>query len=195
MSLLPIPLSVKQLKGKFRLRFVLPLAIVAIVGLAVFQLGLVDRLTGDDETASAAPPAASEPAPPAEPATTPSEDGTTDGTDGGTEEPAGKPTGAEQLDKKLAKHKIVVMIVYSPEGAVDSSAISEARLGADDANAGFLAINGNKESEVGDLANEYDVRSTPTVLIMERGPSLANKAVGWVDRQTVAQLVEDARHS
>lgn len=184
----------KQLKGKFRLRFVLPLAIVAVVGLAVFQLGLVDRLTGDDETASAAPPAASEPAPPAEPAT-PSEDGTTDGTDGGTEEPAGKPTGAEQLDKKLAKHKIVVMIVYSPEGAVDSSAISEARLGADDANAGFLAINGNKESEVGDLANEYDVRSTPTVLIMERGPSLANKAVGWVDRQTVAQLVEDARHS
>jgi hypothetical protein len=188
---------VKQLKGKFRLRFVLPLAIVAIVGLAVFQLGLVDRLTGDDETASAAPPAASEPAPPAEPATTPSEDGTTDGTEGGTEneKPAEKPTGAEQLDKKLAKHKIVVMIVYSPEGAVDSSAISEARLGADDANAGFLAINGNKEHEVGDLANEYDVRSTPTVLIFERGPSLANKAVGWVDRQTVAQLVEDARHS
>ena len=181
------------LKSHFRLRFVVPLVAIAVAGLAVFQLGLIDRFTGTDETASALP-TSTEAAPPSEPtSTSPAE--TTSPEPAEEEASKPKPTGMEQLNAELSKHKVVVVVAYSPDGAVDSLAISEARLGADDAKAGFLALNGAKERQIGELAEEYDVRDTPTVLIFERGPSLANKVVGWADRPTVAQLVEDARRT
>ena len=187
----------KDLKAQLHLKFVLPLLGVAAAGLAVMQLGLVDRLTTGDDTASAAQPGATQPA------TTDLTTGTAPATDAAetTELPAdvpeapAKPTGMEQLAAKLEKHKVVVVLAYVPGGNVDSLATAEARLGAEDANAGFLALDASKERLIAELASTYDIRTTPTLLFVVRGPNLANKVVGWADRQTVAQLVVDARRT
>lgn len=191
----------KQLKSQLRLRFVLPLVIIAAAGLAVFQLGLVERLTGTNETAGAAQPSsAEEPSATTAPATTGAEepvDGETTAEGEQSIEPrvTTKPTGAEQLAAELEERPVVVVVVYSPDGAVDSLAIAEARLGAEDAKAGFLALDASKERAIGEIATAYDIRSTPTVLVIRRGPTLANTIAGWADRQTVAQLAENARHA
>jgi hypothetical protein len=188
----------KDLKSQLHLKFVLPLLGVAAAGLAVMQLGVVDRLTGNDESASAAQPQATQPAvtegstvtEPA-PASEPAEG----------EKPSSKPaetthpkkTGMQQVAAKLKKSRVVVVLVYSPGGNVDSLATAEARLGAKDAKAGFLALDASKERLVGELARMFDIRTTPTLLFVVRGPNLANKVTGWADRETVAQLVVDAR--
>jgi hypothetical protein len=187
----------KDLKAQLHLKFVLPLLGVAAAGLAVMQLGLVDRLNAGDDTASAAQPGATQPATTdqttgAAPATDATE--TTELPADAPEAPA-KPTGMEQLAAKLEKHKVVVVLVYSPGGNVDSLATAEARLGAEDARAGFLALDASKERLIAELASTYDIRTTPTLLFVVHGPNLANKVVGWADRQTVAQLVVDARRA
>lgn len=185
------------MKNKLRLRFVLPLALVAVGGLAVFQLGLLDRLTGSDEDASATPAQT-------QPAT-----GTVAGGETGQDEPApattgeegqgenesegSGPTGIEQLEKKLRKKSVVVVVVYMPESDVDTRQIAEAREGSQDAKAGFLALDGSDDEQIAELAALYDVRTTPTVLVFTRGQTLLTRITGYADSKVVAQAAQNAR--
>jgi hypothetical protein len=183
----------RDLKSQLHIKFVLPLGVVAATGVAIMQLGLIDKLTGSDDTASAASPVIAEPA-----TTTAPEGETVAAEEQSGAEAVTKPTGAERLDAALEKNRIVVVLVYSPDSQVDALATTEARTGATDANAGFLGIDASKERAVSDLATAYDIRETPTLLIAKRVDgiaTLANKVNGWADRQTVAQLVEDARRA
>ena len=191
------------MKEKLRLKFILPLVVVALVGLAVFRLGLIDKLTGGNSSAGAV----------ASPATqTTSTQSTTTSTDtgvaatgatetqpaaGSTTEPQEStgPTGLDRLTSALKQDAVVVVVVYSPVGAVDKLEISEARLGADDAHSGFLALDASKERAIADFAETYDVRLTPTALVFRRGPELVKKFIEFADRDTVAQAAQDAKHA
>ena len=184
------------MKSKLRLRFVLPLAVIAVLGLAVSQFGLLDRLTGSDGDASATPSETqqatdtvpTEPTGQDEPAPT-----TTGDTAQGAEEPAdSKPTGMEQLEKQLRKHDVVVVVVYTPDSAVDTRQIGEARAGADDAKAGFLALNGTNDNQIAELAEKYDIRTTPAVLVFTKGMVLLTNITGFADGEIVAQAAQNA---
>ena len=178
----------RDLKSQLHLKVLVPLVAVAIAGLAVFQLGLIDRLTGGDE-AEAAEPVMTEPAAPAtEPA--PEEPAAEQGL-----KSASKPTGMDEIEKALKKNRYVIVLLYIPNGQVDALATTEARLGAEDAGAGFVALDASKERVIRDVVQAYDIRTTPSTLLMTGGPNLANMVEGYADRQTVAQLVEDARRS
>jgi hypothetical protein len=184
-------------KNKLRLRFVLPLALVAVGGLAVFQLGLLDRLTGSDEDASATP-SQTQPATETVAAGETGQDEPAPATTGdagqGAEEPeSSEPTGMEQLEKRLRKHEVVVVVVYTPESDVDTRQIAEAREGSEDARAGFLALDGSDDNQVAELAELYDVRSTPAVLVFTTGQTLLTKIAGYADSEIVAQAAQNAR--
>jgi hypothetical protein len=191
--------SVKpNLTSQLHLRFVLPLLGVAAAGLAVMQLGLVDRLTGDDESAQAAQPVVTQAVPepsPTPPANEPATEAQESDPASNPEPKSSKPSGADRLAAELESHRWVVVLLYAPEGQVDALATAEARLAADEVHAGFVAIDSSKERAVSDLALDYDLRMTPTVLVVTRGPTLANKIEGFADRETVAQLIEDARRA
>jgi hypothetical protein len=185
------------------LRVLLPIAAVAVAGLLFVQFGLDALGLGPDTGEPVAASAVGSASPSATPQETPETLGQT-GTTGAPEQaPAEQPSsepveesgGMTQLEAELETHKVVVLVVYSPEGAVDSLVTSEARLGASDVNAGFVAVNAQKEKLIGDLALEYDLRETPAVLIFRRGPELKTKLVGYADRQTVAQAAQDARRA
>lgn len=184
------------MKNKLRLRFVLPLALVAVGGLAVFQLGLVDRLTGTDEDASATP-AQSQPIDTVAAGETGQDEPApaTTGEEGqGAEEPSSsEPTGMEKLEKRLLKHEVVVVVVYTPESDVDTRQIAEAREGSDDAQAGFLALDGSDDNQVAELAATYDVRTTPAVLVFTQGQTLLTRITGFADSEIVAQAAQNAR--
>jgi cytoskeletal protein RodZ len=188
------------MKSQLRLRYVLPLVVVAAGGLAVFKLGVL----GNDGKAEATPSPAHHDTT-ASASTTPADTGPAETGSTTTTQPAEGsttssdtdkgPTGSDRLATVLKKDAVVVVVVYSPVGAVDKLEVAEARLGADDANAGFLALDASKETAIADFAETYDVRLTPTVLVFRRGPNLAKKFIEFADRDTVAQAAQDARHT
>jgi hypothetical protein len=104
-----------------------------------------------------------------------------------------QPKSAEAILKSalLSRSKAVV-VFYTPDSVLDSTAVLEARAGAEDAGAAFVAVNASVNREVEMLANQYDVLETPAVLIFVRGPRVVSR-FGFVDRTTVAQAVVNAR--
>jgi hypothetical protein len=174
-------------RNQLRLKFIVPLILVAVAGLAVAKFVVLSDDSGEAEAAGPATTAAQvEPVAPAEetePATTGEE----------AEEP--QATGLTKLDAALEKKKVVVVVVYSPDGAVDTLQVSEARQGAADVKVGFLALNGMKEKEIADFATAYDVRTTPVVFVFRRGPEVTHRFDTVADRKTVAQAAQNARQA
>jgi hypothetical protein len=173
-------------RNQLRLKFILPLILVAVGGLAVAKFVVLSDDSGEAEAAAPATTVAQSEPPPAvetEPATTEAEDA----------EP--QAVGLAKLDAALKKKGVVVVVVYSPDGAVDTLQVSEARQGAADVKAGFLALNGQKEKEIADFATTYDVRTTPVVLVFRRGPELWQRFDTVTDRKTVAQAAQNARQA
>jgi hypothetical protein len=184
-------------RSQIRLRVLLPLLIVAVAGLAFVKFGFGALGLGPDTpepvAASANAPSSSAKPKPADPAGT----GATETQPATATEAPAAPVdtsgGTEALTAALSESKVVVLVLYSPDGNVDTLVTGEARLAAQDVGAGFVAVNAAKEKMVGDLALTYDLRETPAVLIFTRGPELKTKLVGWADRETVAQAAQDAR--
>jgi hypothetical protein len=92
----------------------------------------------------------------------------------------------------LHKH-VVVVLFYAPGDDYDTIQTREARAGALDAGAGFLALDVTKNDEVAALAAQYDVREAPATLVFIPGPKVFYRASGFLDRQSVAQAATDAR--
>jgi hypothetical protein len=92
----------------------------------------------------------------------------------------------------LHKH-VVVVLFYAPGDDYDTIQARETRAGALAAKAGFLALNVTKNQQVAALAAEYDVREAPATLIFTRGPRVAYRVAGYMDRQAVAQAATDAQ--
>jgi hypothetical protein len=180
-----------DVKEQLRLRFVIPLVAVALGGLGVAKFVLMDDGNAA-EAAAPTGPAATSPAPAPAPPTATATDEAPEEEEGGSEQ-SEKPTGMEKLTAALAEDAIVIVVVYSPDGAVDAKQVSEARAAADDVATGFLSLNGLKERDVEEIAEAYDVRTTPHVLVFRRGPEVAARFDTWADRETLAQAAQIAR--
>ena len=151
---------------------------VAVAGLLFVQFGLLDRsaLGPDDRGASAVGArrrrprrrrrrAAGDDDRPTEPA-----DGRPRRSDG--EAPSlDESGGMTQLEAELESTRSSCSSSTRPTAAVDPRRRARRDSGADDVNAGFVAVNAPKENQIGDLALEYDLRETPAVLVFRRGPS------------------------
>jgi hypothetical protein len=151
------------------LRFVLPVAVVGLLGIGVAAFAFRGAPAANEPLALPSPPPVA-PQPPEEP----------------------QPEKKSPLERKLAKDPVVVVVLYSPDSPVDALATQEARAGAEAAGVGFLAIDVSKEKAAAPLADLYGVREAPALLIFQRGLKIATQIGGFADRETVAQAAENA---
>jgi hypothetical protein len=111
--------------------------------------------------------------------------------------PKGDPVDANGLplvlSRALAKNPVTVVALYDPSAALDEMTLAEARAGASEVKAGFLAISIRNEPQVRPLAQLLGVLGSPTVLVYERPNTLFVKLEGFADRDTVAQAATNAR--
>jgi hypothetical protein len=101
--------------------------------------------------------------------------------------------GALMVAQGLEEKRVAVVVVYAPGAELDGITLREARAGAANTKAAFVAVNGERELFVRGLATKLDFRRTPMVLVFKRGPRLMTQIEGFADRQTVAQAVVNAR--
>jgi hypothetical protein len=113
------------------------------------------------------------------------------------EPPKGDPVDANGLPlilaRTLAKHRITVVALYDPAAAIDAMALAEARAGAAEVKAGFLALSIRSEPHVRPLAQLLGVLESPSVLVYERPNTLFVQLNGFSDRETIAQAAANAR--
>jgi hypothetical protein len=167
--------------SQLRLRVLLPVAVLGVLGLGVGAFAFGKPAQGADADAVAANlanrPAATTTAPASNTTTNP-----------GPPRPRLSP-----LERELKQHRVVVVLFYAPGSDYDTIQTREARAGALAANAGFLAVDVSKEKRLSKLATEYAVRGAPAVLVFARGPRVAARIQGYADRATVAQAAQNAR--
>jgi len=94
----------------------------------------------------------------------------------------------------LAKHRIVVVSLYTPGVVVDKLTRAESAAGAKAAGAGFVALDVNDQKQVNPLLTMLGPLDSPAVLVVRRccGWTFATFE-GFVDRATLEQAVADAR--
>lgn len=113
------------------------------------------------------------------------------------EPPKGDPVDAHGLPlvlaRTLAKHPVTVVTLYDPSAAIDEMAVAEARAGAAEVKAGFLALSIRNEPHVRPLAQLLGVLESPSVLVYERPNTLFVRLDGFADRETIAQAAANAR--
>jgi outer membrane biosynthesis protein TonB len=113
------------------------------------------------------------------------------------EAPKGDPVDANGLPlvlaRALAKHPVTVVALYDPAAAIDEMALAEARAGAAEVGAGFLALSIRNEPQVRPLTQLHGVLESPSVLVYERPKTLFVRLTGFSDRETVAQAAANAR--
>lgn len=123
--------------------------------------------------------------------------GTESGAKGRAQRSRSSRAGAAGLEQKLrrnaVKHLAAVVVFYSPASALDRLAILEARAGAQEARAGFVAIDVTRNRAGAQLASRYGLRDVPALVVVRRSTRRIMKIVGYVDRAAVAQAVENAR--
>jgi hypothetical protein len=164
--------------SQLRLRVLLPVAILGILGLGI---GAFATTRSAPETSNADAVAARIAAKQNTKTQKPSK-------------PANKPSPqVSPLEGALRRHSVVVVLFYAPGDDYDTIQARETRAGALAAKAGFLALNVTKNQQVAALAAEYDVREAPATLVFTRGPRVAYRVAGYMDRQAVAQAAADAR--
>jgi hypothetical protein len=164
--------------SQLRLRVLLPVAILGILGLGI---GAFATTRSAPETSNADAVAARIAAKQNTKTQKPSK-------------PANKPSPqVSPLEGALRRHSVVVVLFYAPGDDYDTIQARETRAGALAAKAGFLALNVTKNQQVAALAAEYDVREAPATLVFTRGPRVAYRVAGYLDRQAVAQAAADAR--
>lgn len=112
-------------------------------------------------------------------------------------EPKGDPVDANGLplvlSRALGKNPVTVVALYDPNAAIDAMALAEARAGAAEVKAGFLAISIRNERQVRPLAQLLGVLGNPSVLVYERPSTLFVRIDGFSDRETVAQAAANAQ--
>jgi hypothetical protein len=187
------------MRQQLRLRVLVPVAVLGLLGagFGAFAMGgpampesipvssssAVDTGATDtgavDTGAADTAPTTTEPAPAPKPAPAPT--------------PKPKPEKKTPLEQELDAHRVVVVVFQTPGADLDATAVREARAGAAAADGGFLAVDVEKEGDVSDLAAEYEVLEAPTVLVLVRSGEVRSRFDGYVDRETVAQAVTNAR--
>jgi len=96
------------------------------------------------------------------------------------------------INSQLRRYGKVVVLFYEPGADYDAIQTREARAGALLAHAGFVSVNVSKNREAGQLASQYNVLQSPTVLIFTRGHTLKGRLKGFYDRTSIVQAVKSA---
>jgi hypothetical protein len=176
------------MRSQLRLQVLLPVAILGILGLGVgaFATTRSGPATSDAD-AIAARIAAKQQA--KEPETPKKQKKTNPNPNPGTQ-PGPNTT---PLQDALQKHAVVVVLFYAPGDDYDTIQTRETRAGALAAHAGFLALDVTQNARVSAIATQYEVREAPATLVFKRGPKLAFRAEGYMDREAIAQAVANAR--
>jgi hypothetical protein len=94
------------------------------------------------------------------------------------------------LERRLADHRVVVAVLYTPDATLDSLMVREARAGAAEVRAGFVAITPTDSRSAALLAKRYGVRAAPAVLIFVRWRGAVVTFTEYADRETIAQAAE-----
>jgi hypothetical protein len=94
------------------------------------------------------------------------------------------------LERRLAEHRVVVAVLYTPDATLDSLLVREARAGAAEVRAGFVAITPTDSRSAALLAKRYGVRAAPAVLVFVRWRGAVATFTEYVDRETIAQAAE-----
>jgi thiol:disulfide interchange protein len=96
------------------------------------------------------------------------------------------------LTAALAHSRVVVVSLYAPRVELDSMALQEAKAGAAQAGAGFLAVNVLSEAESRQLTKQLGVLEDPAVLVFKRPGDLVTRFSGFADKQTILQAARNA---
>ena len=167
-SELPIEIG---MASQLRLRVVLPVAVLGILGLGVGAFATTRNAPDDGG-----------PIPPA----------TSTATAKPPKQPKQEPP-RSALEAALRKHNVVVVLFHAPGDDYDTIQTRETRAGALAAGAGFLAVDVTRNQKVAELAAEYGVRDAPATVVFKRGPKVAYSVAGYMDRAAVAQAAANAR--
>ena len=92
----------------------------------------------------------------------------------------------------LARHEVVVVLLYDPQAKVDEYSLAEAAVGAKNADAGFLRVDVRNRKQTLPFVNAYGVLQDPTLLFFKRPGKLALKLSGFADNATVTQAAANA---
>ena len=93
---------------------------------------------------------------------------------------------------KLRFSKVVVVSVYASKAPGDRSAIAQARAGARDVGASFVALNVLDEKKAKQFAEFAGVDDTPSMLVVRRPGRVVTRIQGFADRAIVAQAAQNA---
>lgn len=110
--------------------------------------------------------------------------------------PAVNPLLPGALRGALARHPLVVVATYDPQVRIDSLVVSEARAGANGANAGFVQVNLLDDQVAGRLTAllpDNQLLPTPGLLVYDRHGKVVYRFDGYLDRQAVTQAVDNLR--
>ena len=97
------------------------------------------------------------------------------------------------VTRALRRRAVVVVALYARGAAVDRLARAEAKAGARDARAGFVALDVADRRQIEPLVEQSGVAEAPALLVFRRPGRLAARFDGFADRVVVAQAVADAR--
>jgi hypothetical protein len=112
--------------------------------------------------------------------------------------PAKPPAAAQQdglplaVSAALARNRIVVVSLYAPKVELDDMALQEAKAGAAEAGAGFVAVNVLSEVQSRQLTKQLGVLEDPAVLVFKRPGDVVTRFSGFADKQTILQAARNA---
>lgn len=93
----------------------------------------------------------------------------------------------------LEKHAVAVVAIYSSKNATDRSVLAEARAGAHEAHARFIAANIVREPVAASIESWAGTSDAPAVLVVRRPGKIVFEVTGLTDRATVAQAATTSR--
>jgi hypothetical protein len=95
--------------------------------------------------------------------------------------------------RALQKHSVVVVSLYSPQAGLDKLAMAEAKAGAAASGVGFVAVDVFHQRAGIAVLHKLGIVDTPAVLVVTRRRAITAELRGFVDRNVVAQAVNDGR--
>jgi hypothetical protein len=177
----------RSMASQLRLQVLLPVAVLAVLGLGVGAFATTRNAPSGTSNADAIAARIA--------AKQKEKQGTTTTSPTKPSKPT-KPvtTGPKQtpLARALTQHRVVVVLFYAPGADYDAIQTRETRAGALEAHAGFLALNVRQNSQIAALAAEYDIRDAPATVIFKRGPSVVYRVMGYLDHDAIAQAAANA---
>lgn len=110
--------------------------------------------------------------------------------------PAVNPLLPGKLRAALERHPLVVVATFDPQVKVDSLTVTEARVGAAAKDAGFVSVNLLDNQVAGRLTALLptgELLPSPGILVYKRPGTIVFRFDGYLDRDSIAQAVSDAR--